>query len=155
MRMLLERAQVRRPAGLEIVQADDMIAAHQQLSAKMRADEAGTSRDQHQRRIGDRDPLALSRADPLSRLDQVSLQLGATTGGAVLAEPPIARRPADRRALPRQCVEDVVRLVGKDDLLAGLEQRLDAVPPVRNDRRAAGAGLEDPYRWRPARRDHV
>ena len=45
--------------------------------------------------------------------------------------------------------------VGEEDLAAGLEQAVEPVPGVGDDRRRAGRGLEQPHAGRPAGGDHV
>ena len=44
-------ADVLAPSGKEVVEADDIMALRQQTFAQMRADEAGSSRDQHLHRL--------------------------------------------------------------------------------------------------------
>src|SRR5579884_2210855 len=74
-RMGFERWQVRWMRGLQIVEADHMRSAREQLGTKMRADEAGAAGNQRQRRLFHRNALTPSRSGMVACLDQIALQL--------------------------------------------------------------------------------
>src|SRR5690348_16298135 len=67
-------------------------------------------------------------------------------------------RPNRNPLVVRQIVQvgrDVFGGARDQNLAAWLEELVDAVPPVADDRRAARGCFEQPDAWRPAVADHV
>src|SRR5690242_536699 len=99
------------------------------------------------------------QAPTLQQLLEIAFQLPGAVGGGVGGEDALAGARADRAALGvrqlAQIAERVRGRAGEEDLFAGLEEAVEALPAVADDRDPAGGGLEQANAGRIAGADHV
>ena len=100
--------------------------------------------------------LRLSR---IQHRPDVTLQFAPACYTGVFVQHNFAGVLADANAQHRihfvQGGDDIIRMLCHQDGIAMRQQRIEAIPTVADDRRAAGGGFEQTHAGRPAGADHV